>query len=44
MEIKKKQLIRPYCSTYHLEEKNINYDIIIKHWNLERELQKNAEI
>jgi hypothetical protein len=39
-EDKKEQLIRRYCNTYHLEEKNINYDIIIKHWDLERELRK----
>jgi 2-polyprenyl-3-methyl-5-hydroxy-6-metoxy-1,4-benzoquinol methylase len=39
-EYKKEQLIRRYCNTYHLEEKNINYDMIIKHWNLERKLQK----
>jgi len=37
---KKNKLIRRYCYNYHLEEKNISYDMIIKHWTLERELAK----
>ncbi len=33
-----KKLIRRYCNNYGLDQTRITYDMIMHHWNLERQL------